>query len=114
MAEELVLIPKYKYETLVERAEQEISAENTTHPRKVDERCISTEDSESGHENKINIINQKAPIQTGGRPTTMKDEITEQDVSSKPSLYVEKPLSQLNFGAHRVSQNKLKWINYLG
>lgn len=113
MAEELVLIPKYKYETLVERADQAISAENTTHPRKVDERCISTEDSESGHETKTITINQKAPIQTGGRPTsTLKDEITEQDVSSKPSLYVEKPLSQLNFEAHRVSQNKLKWINY--
>ena len=80
----------------------------------MDERCISTEDNELEHENKTNTVNQKASIQTGGRPTTMKDEITEQDVSIKPSLYVEKPLSQLNFGGHRVSQNKLKWINYLG
>ena len=108
MAEELVLVPKYKYNVLMERAGKKASLEqvhaNGNHCR------TSAKNSESNHT--LPVAEQKIDNQTGGRAGTINEEIPGQE--KKLTLYVEKPLSKLKFGTARVRQQKSQWINYLG
>ena len=120
MAEELILIPKRKYDHLLKQVESEKNQiggkkDTVTHNASDQQRVEHHEDSEDSRQDepvKIPKLQQKtetAKIHELQQKTD-SEEGSKKNTESKPTLYVERPVARILETAGRP---KRKWINYI-